>query len=116
MRRSPILILLLAVVFAVITGYVNVHASEVQAPLACLLMFSGILGLLAPEAAWRWGLIIGLSIPASTFFALAINFKMDDVPRFPITLAVLVIPATVAAYLGVLAHRVLGEIRHPQAG
>ncbi len=116
MRRSTVLILLLAIVFATITGYVNVHASEVQAPLLCILVFSGLLGLIQPEAAWRWGVIIGLSIPASTFFALAINFKMDDVPRFPITLAVLVIPATVAAYLGVLAHRVLGEMRHPQAG
>lgn len=108
MSRQSLIVLSLALVFSLLTGYVNVTATEVQAPLLCILLFSGLTGLLQPKGAWRWAALIGLSIPASTFVGLAINFHFVDAPpRYPITLVVLVIPALIAAYLGVLLNHIL---------
>ncbi|MFN8376030.1 MAG: hypothetical protein U0694_24545 [Anaerolineae bacterium] len=112
MSRRSLMVLGLALLLAVVTGYVDITADEVQAPMLCILLFSFMLGLLQPKGAWRWALLIGLSIPAATFVGLAINFNFVDAPpRYPITLAVLVIPALVAAYLGVLASRAFTTMR-----
>ena len=109
--------LILTLALSALTGYVNVTASEVQAPMLCILLFSFVTGLLQPRGAWRWAALIGLSIPASTFIGLAINFPFVDAPpRFPITLAVLVIPALIAAYLGVLSRRLLTAIPPHSSG
>jgi len=102
MSKRSLFVGSLTVLFAVITGYINVNASEVQAPLACILLFSFILGLLQRKTAWLRAIVIGLSIPASYFLAFAINVKPVDPPRLPITTAVLVIPALVACYTGVV--------------
>ena len=100
-------ILVLAACLFIFTGYVNLTATEVQAPMGCLLLSAGILGSLRPKAVWRWGLLIGLSVPLSYFFVLATNIKINEIPHFPITLSVLVIPATIAAYCGVFMHFLL---------
>lgn len=100
--------LIFALTFSVLTGYINITATEVLVPMFCLLLFSFVAGLIQPKGAWRWAVIIGLSITLSTFIGLAINFNFPDAPpRYPITLVVLVLPALVAAYIGSLANRVL---------
>jgi hypothetical protein len=108
MSRKSLVVLSLALVCSLLTGYVNVTATEVLPPMLCILLFSGLTGLLQPKGAWRWAALIGLSIPISTFVGLAINFHFVDAPpRYPITLVVLVISALIAAYLGVLLNHVL---------
>jgi hypothetical protein len=98
----------LAIIFSIITGYINITATEVQAPMGCILLFAFLAGLIQPKAPWRWALLIGLSIPLSTFIGLAINFHFPDPPpHFPITLVVLVIPALIAAYGGSLVSRLI---------
>lgn len=114
MQRKSLIVLALTLLFAAVTGYVNVTASEVQAPMLCLLTFAFVSGFIQPKAAWRWAVVIGLSIPVSTFVALAINYKLIDAPHYPITLAVLVIPALIAAYVGVLFNRVIRASRQPE--
>lgn len=109
MTRKSLITWGVVVLFSLITGYVNLNASEVQAPMGCLLLFSFIAGLLQPKAAWRWALLIGLSVPMSYFIGFAVNYKVVDPPRLPITLVVLVIPALVAVYLGALLHRGLAH-------
>ena len=117
MSRKSLGVLILALALSALTGYVNVTASEVQAPMLCILLFSFVTGLLQPRGAWRWAALIGLSIPASTFVGLAINFPFVDAPpRFPITLVVLVVPALIAAYLGVLSHRLLTAVPPHSSG
>ena|SRR5579871_771543 len=101
MSKRSVFAWILTGLFAFITGYVNVHNDEVQAPMACLLLFSFFLGAVQRRTAWLRAVVIGLSIPASYFCAFAINFKAADPPRLPITTAVLVVPALVAAYAGV---------------
>ena len=102
MSKRSLFIWSLTGLFAVITGYINVNANEVQAPMACILLFSFVLGLLQRKNAWLRAIVIGLSIPASYFLAFAVNIKPIDPPRLPITTAVLVIPALVATYAGVV--------------
>ena len=111
--RHNIGLLVLAGCLFVVTGYINLTATEVLPPMLCLLIGAGLLGILRPKAAWRWGLLMGLSVPLSYFFVLAVNIRVAEIPRFPITLAVLVIPATVAAYLGVLVRAALRPTAQP---
>ncbi len=95
----------LALAFATLLGYIDLNSKEVQLPLACLLLFSFTLGVCQPKAAWRWGLIMGLSIPVSYFVAFALNLRAVDAPRYPITLVVLVTPALIVAYAGAYASK-----------
>jgi hypothetical protein len=110
MSTKSLVTLVLTVVFSIFTGYVNVTATEVQAPMACILLFSFLSGLIQPKAAWRWALLIGLSIPVSTFVGLAVNYQfVDPPPHYPIFLIVLVIPALIAVYSSsLLKHIVIG--------
>lgn len=105
MTRRSWLTLGLAILFGGLLGYIDVYSQEVQLPMFCLLLFSFTLGVVQPKAAWRWGVLMGLSLPAAYFVAFALNLRAVDAPRYPITLVVLVIPALVAAYGGALVQR-----------
>jgi hypothetical protein len=107
------LVLGLAFCLAVITGIIDIHSTEVLPSILCLLIFSGVLGMLSPKWAWLWALLIGLSIPTAYFIAAAIHYAPADPPRFPISTAVLVVPALIAAYGGALVNFVLNP---PQPG
>ncbi|MCC6904621.1 MAG: hypothetical protein IT326_02185 [Anaerolineae bacterium] len=110
MSRKSRFVLILALVFAGITGVLNVNTTEVIVPMSCLLIFSFVCGLVQPKGAWRWGILIGLSIMISTFVGLAVNFQFPEPPpRFPITAIVLVIPALIGAYTGAFIHRVFAS-------
>jgi hypothetical protein len=113
MTRKDFLVGGLALAFGTLLGYINVNSNEVQLPMFCLLLFSFTLGVAQPKATWRWGLLIGLSIPISYFVAFAINYHAVDAPHLPITLVVLVVPALVAAYAGAFASQ-LSQTNHPQ--
>ncbi len=105
MTRKGWLAVGLALTFGGLLGYIDLNSQEVQLPMFCLLLFSFTLGVFQPKAAWRWGLLMGLSLPVAYFVAFATNLRAVDAPRYPITLAVLVIPALAAAYLGAFASR-----------
>src|SRR5579859_2810144 len=105
MARKSWLTVVLAVAFGTLLGYIDLNSKEVQLPMACLLLFSFTLGVCQPTAAWRWGVVIGLSLPISYFVAFALNYRTVDAPRYPITLVVLVVPALIAAYAGAFASR-----------
>lgn len=113
MDRQTLAVSGLAVLFMLVTGYVDMHASETLATLFCLLAFGLICGLLQPKGAWRWGLLIGSSVMLAAFYARATNFTVVDAPADPITLIVLVIPALAAAYLGAGLRYALAALRPP---
>lgn len=116
MSTKGLLLFALALFLSILTGYVNISATENQAPMLCILLFSFLMGLLEPKQAWRWALMIGLSIPISTFVGLAINFDFPDPPQhFPIFLAVLVIPALIATYAAVFVKHILAGTQQQTA-
>ena len=105
MTRKSGLTLVLALAFGVLLGYLDVNSKEVQLPMFCLLLFSFTLGALQPTGAWRWGILIGLSVPVAHYIGLAVNYRAIEPLRYPFTLAVLVIPALIASYAGAFAGR-----------
>jgi hypothetical protein len=105
-----------ALLIAVFLGYVNLHNDEVQAPLLVLLLSSFLLGYTRPGQAWVWALIVGLGIPLSSLLALMIGVSYPCRPGHPyscepmttataLSTFVLVVPALLSAYLGVLLRR-----------
>ncbi len=104
MTRKDGLALELTLLFGALLGYIDLNSSEVFLPMACLLLFAFTLGAFQPKAAWRWGLLIGLSVPAAYGVASLTQLPPSDAPAQPLTLVVLVIPALSAAYAGVLAN------------
>jgi hypothetical protein len=115
MTRKDWLTVGLALAFGALLGYIDLNSQEVQLPMFCLLLFSFTLGVAQPKAAWRWGLLMGLSLPLDYFVAFALNYRAVDDPRYPITLVILVIPALIAAYGGAFASR-LSQPPGAQAG
>ncbi len=105
MNRKDWLTVGLTLAFGALLGYLDLNSKEVQLPMFCLLLFSFTLGVCQPKAAWRWGILIGLSMPVAYFIADAVNYRAVDAPRYPLTLVVLVIPALIAAYCGAWAGR-----------
>lgn len=94
---------LIALGFAIFTGYVNVHNNEVQAPAGLLLIFSFSFGLARPQAAWRWALLFGLAIPLSYWVSHLIGYTPTSRPvPNEISTTFVLIPALVATYSGVL--------------
>ncbi len=86
---------------AVFAGVVDTHNDEVQAAVLVILVGAGTLALIEPRAAWRWALLLGLSIPV-TYLLVPL---VDDTAPFDIHnywgTFVAFIPAFVGAYGGV---------------
>jgi hypothetical protein len=101
-RRRDLRSLLIALAAGGGVGYVNTHNAEVQAPMLCLLMGTCALGLLWPDCAWRWSLLLGGAIPLSQTLALLCGAALpyaNDWGHIASSLFVL-IPATIGAYVG----------------
>jgi hypothetical protein len=104
---------LVAVLTAAFLGYVNLHNDEVQEPLLILLFPTFLLGFIRPRRAWVWAIIVGLGVPLSSLLALKVGVFYPCRPAHPyscepmtastaLSTFVLVAPALISAYLGVL--------------
>jgi hypothetical protein len=91
-----------------VVGYVNTHTDEVPIVLTTTLVATGLLGLAQPRAAWRWGILVALALPASQITALLFGWRVpypNGWSGLPVTLVALV-PGLIGAYAGALARRV----------
>lgn len=125
MSRSGWLMLLVAAAMAAWLGYIDQKTTEVQGTLLFLLPFGFALGALRPRHAWRWALILGLSIPAAALIARFAGVEpaglvhAREVTGRPLpftygqalTGLVALIPALVAVYAGAAANRLLTTAR-----
>jgi len=121
MNRYPWLMAGLAVLLAVLLGLIDQKMIEVQGTLLFLLPFGFLLGLLGDRGAWRWALILGLSIPIAGVIARALGIEPVGLAHarqvtgqplpFTYTQAltgfIALIPAFIAVYAGVAARRLL---------
>lgn len=107
MKKYDLLCLGLTLVFAVVAGYVNIHASEVQSVVLVVLVSTFILGWLHPRRAWLWGLVIGLAVPLSYLLGPVFGYFIPYPPS-PNVFASLIalIPACIGTYGGVLVRKV----------
>jgi hypothetical protein len=94
-----------------LTGYVNAHNAEVQAPLLCLLLSTFSLGMWVPRLAWCWTLLLGGAVPASQAFALVFQLPVPYTNDTHHVLAAL--PVLLPAAIGVACGAALGtSTRH----
>jgi hypothetical protein len=84
-----------------LAGFIDLHAAEVQAPAAFVLLAAGTLGFLHPRHAWQWALLVGMGIPAAHWLidALGMTQPYAVTPWYSMVVLPLVF-ALVAAYMG----------------
>jgi hypothetical protein len=63
MRKSDLFIYLLAVLFGLSAGLLEVTLGDLLATALCVLLSTLVLGFLRPRHAWRWLLIVGPFVP-----------------------------------------------------
>jgi hypothetical protein len=101
--NQTILFLLLTICSAIVVNLVDAGANEVQATLMVLLPLSFLLGLLQPKRAWLGALVIGLSLPFTTWLALSTRwFTLREIPEPTYAGAIALIPAFIGSYAGAL--------------
>jgi hypothetical protein len=92
---------LAAIGVGALSGFLDLHATEVQGPAAVVLLGAGLLGFAQPRHAWRWALLVGMGIPCAHWLLDARGIPQP----YPITpwYSVIILPllfALVAAYVG----------------
>jgi hypothetical protein len=93
--------------FGAFAVHVDLHNDEVQAAVLVLLVGGGLLGLLVPQRAWRWALVLGFSIIVGDYAAPQLHLIAR--PPEPVNWGALIalIPAFVGTYVGVGIRSVL---------
>jgi hypothetical protein len=91
-----------------LAAYVDFHATEVQATVLVLLLFTFAFGFASPRRAWRLGLAVGIAVP----LAHILNHLLHRPPPYPVEpnlLATLIalIPAQIGATMGAFARWLL---------
>ncbi len=109
-NSKTVIPLIAAILFAVLAVAVDLHNAEPQAAALVLIVGGFIVGAAAPKAAWRWALILGLSI----FIGDPIGVRLGINPPWPETginygSLVALIPAFIGTYVGVGVRALFGS-------
>jgi hypothetical protein len=96
-------------------AWVDFHNDEPQAPMLVIVIGSFLLGVIRPQKAWLWGLIIGLCMPAAHLIGPRLGMHPIDAGTAAtssgaLSLAVLIIPAIICAYLGAGFRKLISAI------
>jgi hypothetical protein len=114
MRTSNVIAYALALVLGLGAGYVNLQVNDPTLAALLAAMIAMGLGLWKHRRPWRWGLLVGLCIPAAQILSY-----MRGVPplRGEVTRACFIglVSAMVAAYLGGVGRIAFENIRRPPA-
>lgn len=116
MFESLAVLRIAAVAAGLFAAWVDFHNDEPQAPMLVIVIGSFILGALRPQKAWRWGAIIGLCMPAAHLIGPRLGMHRIDAGTAAtssgsLSLAVLVIPAILCAYLGAGFRKLISATR-----
>ena len=76
MRKSDVFIYLLAVLFGLSAGLLEITVGDLLATALCVLLSTLALGFVRPRRAWRWTVIVGAFVPLMRLAAyLVMNQK-----------------------------------------
>jgi hypothetical protein len=111
MTKFGITVFIGALAFGLFAAYTDFRNDEVQAPVLVVFVGSFVLGLIQPRSAWRWALLIALSLPLAHWIGPAFGIY-PRVPATPNNFATLLalIPAFVGAYSAVAVRWMFGAI------
>jgi lysylphosphatidylglycerol synthetase-like protein (DUF2156 family) len=75
-QKSDIFIYLLAVLFGLSAGLLEITVGDLLATALCVLISTLVLGFLRPRRAWKWTVIVGAFVPLMRLAAyLVMNQK-----------------------------------------
>jgi ABC-type multidrug transport system permease subunit len=103
-----ILPFVLAVAFGCLAVSVDIHNDEVQAAVLVLLVAGFLVGGIWPVGAWRWALVLGLSIVVGDYAAPQLHLVARDPEPINWGALIAIVPAFLGTYLGVGMRRVSG--------
>ena len=63
MQKSDVFIYLLAVLFGLSAGLLEITVGDLLATALCVLLSTLVLGFVRPRRAWRWTVIVGAFVP-----------------------------------------------------
>ena len=91
----------LAIAISCFAVSVDLHNDEVQAAVLVLLAGGFVLGGLWPQAAWRWALVLGLSIVVGDNAAPRLGLSATPIEPMNWGTLIALIPAAIGTYVGV---------------
>ena len=91
-----------AVVLAACAAALDVAIQDTSTSLVAILFAAMVMGYLAPQRAWRWGLLLGIFLPLSHLVARR-GGELAGVMAF--------VPSFVGAYLGMFLDKMVRELR-----
>jgi lysylphosphatidylglycerol synthetase-like protein (DUF2156 family) len=72
MPKADVFIYLLAVLFGLSAGLLEIRVGDLLATALCVLLSTLVLGFLRPRRAWRWILVVGAFVPVMRLAAYLI--------------------------------------------
>jgi hypothetical protein len=129
MERRTWIALIGGLLLASAVGWVDQHASEVQATLIVLLPAGFVLGALQPKHAWRWAVTLWLGIAVAGTIALLIGWEgpavqhSREVTGQPLPQSFLnvlqsviaLVPALISTYMGAGMSLLIGMLRRRES-
>ena len=105
MSTATLWLTALSIVLGFITAFAALHNAGDVLVYVLLLMFGGLLGYVAPEAPWRWALVLGIWVPIAEIVSRVTDPSgPPPVNHLLLPLAALV-PPLVGVYLGAWVHK-----------
>ena len=98
----------IAIIFGIVIGWFDLHTTEVTVTIVSLLIAGIILGLLQPNRAWRWSVLIVLGLPAMVIYVHLIGLQTTEPSRIDIRIIfVSLMFALFGPYIGVLLRSIM---------
>lgn len=109
-EKSDVFFYLLAALFGIGTGWVDVAINDLLFTALLVLMACMLLGMLRPGWPWRWVLVVGIFVPLTELAAyLVLTVKPTRAQVYGSFLAFL--PGIAGAYGGSILRRVMNNLR-----
>lgn len=105
---GTVLPLLLAACCGAFAVSIDLHNSEVQAAALVLVVSGCLLGTIWPSGAWRWAIVLGLSIVIGDYAAPHWHLVAREPEPVNWGAMVALIPAFIGTYAGVGVRKLLG--------
>lgn len=105
-RRPERLHYLLAAVLGIVTGFIDLHADDVQVTVLLLLVFGYFVGFARPRRAWQLGILLGMWVPLFAIMRVVALGESDRMMPEGLGSLLSLIPAFGGVYLGAAIRRI----------